>query len=490
MKPIWPKIPAGFVRAMLAGHSALGLAFAATIYLVCLTGSIAVFAHELERWERPNAPYVTSVTPEAVEQLAAQALARDPGAEHLFIDLPTSDTPRLGVYVDLEGDKDRQWAAHPDGRIAANGAAPWTDFLICLHVNLHLPQSWGGFIVGLTGVALLSSLVSGLFAHPRVFRDAFNLRVGGSKRLQEADLHNRIGVWGLPFHIIVSLTGALLGLTTIIVGFLALALFQGDMDKAYEIFLPPALVDNPAPAPLPKLAPMFETVARELPGGAIDRVFYEHPGEKGQGVMIIASRPLELSNGSTFIFDGDGKLVYKDIFQTASPGAQILQAVSVLHFGWFGGWAIKFVYALLGLGLTVVTSSGVAIWLARRRDKGRPAPRWESLWTAFVWSQPFAFAVCALGAMIWPEPPMLALWGGVTTLVVAPSMLFPAPRLSLVLRVATGLLMLAVAAGHVVMHHGAVDPLGLYVEAAIAVIAVMLLASILRTPAQGRPAAT
>ena len=27
-KPIWPKVPAGFVRSVLAGHSALGLAFA------------------------------------------------------------------------------------------------------------------------------------------------------------------------------------------------------------------------------------------------------------------------------------------------------------------------------------------------------------------------------------------------------------------------------------------------------------------------------
>ena len=34
-KPIWPKVPAGFVRSVLAGHSALGLAFAALIYLVC-----------------------------------------------------------------------------------------------------------------------------------------------------------------------------------------------------------------------------------------------------------------------------------------------------------------------------------------------------------------------------------------------------------------------------------------------------------------------
>lgn len=78
----------------------------------------------------------------------------------------------------------------------------------------------GGFVVGMTGVALPSSLISGILAHPRTFRDAFHLRLGGSPRLQEADLHNRIGVWGLPFHFIVALSGAFLGLLTIVVGVL------------------------------------------------------------------------------------------------------------------------------------------------------------------------------------------------------------------------------------------------------------------------------
>src|SRR3546814_13053298 len=81
-------------------------------------------------------------------------------------------------------------------------------------------RSRGIFLVGLIGVALLSSLVSGILAHPRIFRDAFHLRLGGSKRLQEADLHNRLGAWALPFHIFISLTGAFLGPTTIIVGVL------------------------------------------------------------------------------------------------------------------------------------------------------------------------------------------------------------------------------------------------------------------------------
>ena len=73
-KPIWPKVPAEFVRAMLAGHSALGLAFAALIYLVCFSGSVAVFTYEYGRWEQPAGPLLHEVSPEAAD--AAFAAAR------------------------------------------------------------------------------------------------------------------------------------------------------------------------------------------------------------------------------------------------------------------------------------------------------------------------------------------------------------------------------------------------------------------------------
>ena len=65
---------------------------------------------------------------------------------------------------------------------------------------------------------------------------------------------------------------------------------------------------------------------------------------------------------------------------------------------------------VLGAGLTAVTSSGVAIWLARRRDKGRPAPRWERIWIATVWSQPLAYAASLLVAVpvVVPARPRLA----------------------------------------------------------------------------------
>ena len=489
-KPIWPKIPSGFVRAVLAGHSSLGLAFAALIYLVCFSGAIAVFAEEFHRWERPAAPQLTSATPQAVQTLLAEAVAKAPGAEHVYIYPPQPAAPTLTAYVDHPTSGASEWMADAEGRIVGPADTPWTEFMTRLHINLHLPQTWGIFVVGLTGVALLSSLISGVLAHPRVFKDAFHLRWGGSKRLQEADLHNRIGVWALPFHVAISLTGALLGLTTIIVGILALAVFKGDTEKAYALFLPPHPVDDPRPAPMPDLKTALANLESAAPGAKPTIIVVEHPGERGSGVLINAARPDTLSRGDTFTFDREGRVVSASRFDESNLGQQIINVLSAIHFGWFGGMLLKFVYFVLGLGLTTVTSSGVAIWLARRRAKGRPAPRWDRVWIATVWSQPFAFAAAAFVSLFasWPA---LAVWALATLAGLASAALWPPASISRGLRLAAAALIAAVGATHLAQHRAAmVDPMAWSVDLALLATAAVLAATTLRLGAANAPAAS
>lgn len=494
-KSIWPKVPAPFVRAILAGHSALGLAFAALIFLVCFSGTVVVLLLEIERWEAPNAaPVVGPVTPEAIATVREEALAKYPGAHHIYANLPTADQPRFNVYIDaVEGEPNKEYAADQNGHLQTYGGdTPWTSFIQSLHLYLHMDFAYnvagvvqiniGYIIVGLTGVALLSSLISGILAHPRVFRDAFHLRWGGSKRLQEADMHNRIGIWGLPFHIMISLTGALLGLTALLMTVLALAAFKGDVNQAYSYFFPPAPVDDPRPAPLAPLAPMFAHVAEAAPGAELTYIIFEHPGETGQSVNIQAVRPNALNRGDTWVFNGSGELMeggYSD--SNATPGNAILQAVSTLHFGWFAGWPVKIGYILLGAGVTVVTASGVAIWLARRRDKGRPAPGWERIWSAFCWSQPPGYAVTALVALIAPTAPLVPVWLVTTALALATAAIWTPQQISWRLRLAGAALIAAVPAVHIALHGATIaDPVAWVINVIIAGCAVLLGVSLLR----------
>jgi uncharacterized iron-regulated membrane protein len=453
-KPIWPKIPAGFVRAVLAGHSALGLAFAGLIYLVCFSGTVAVFAHEFQRWEQAAGPTLTTASPAAIQKAAGAAVARFGGeVEHVYITPPVPDLPRLSILVD-GAKRDQTYLADAQGELSPHaGGAVWTEFMTGLHVTLHLPQAWGGFVVGLTGVALLSSLISGLLAHPRVFKDAFHLRWGGSKRLQEADLHNRLGVWALPFHVLLSLTGALLGLTTVIVGVLALAVFQGDVSKAYDLFLPPQPKEDARPAPMPDIAAALIATQKLSPGSYPSFIGLEHPTERGQGVLINANQPNRLVAADAFTFDGHGKLLDADRTGNTTLGAKVLGAINTLHFGWFGGLAIKIAYGLLGVALTSVTASGVAIWLARRRDKGRPAPAWERIWIASVWSQPLAYGVSAVVGLLIPSPAIvLAVWGVVTVLSLALAIAVSPRRLSVSLRLASAASLVLVVLVHAALN--------------------------------------
>jgi len=451
-KDLMSRIPAGFVRAVLRGHSSLGLAFAALIYLICLSGSIAVFAHEFQRWESAAAPQVTSVTPDAVQAAFEGAIAAGgKGVEHVYITLPTSDFPRLLLYVDAA--EDREFLADTSGKIVPGKEFAWTEFVTRLHINLHLPRTWGGFLVGLIGVALLSSLISGILAHPRIFRDAFHLRLGGSKRLQEADLHNRLGVWALPFHIIISLTGAFLGLTTIIVGVLGMAMFNGDVNKVYALFIPAPPVDDPRPAPALDLRPMYAKLPQD--GGRLTYIFTEHPTEMGGAALFNVEHPNRLAGTDSYAFRRDATIYNAKKAATNNLGEDILASAGAVHFGWFGGGLIKIVYFALGLGLTYLAASGVHIWLARRRDKGRPAPGWERAWAATVWGQPAGIAAAAVaGLAIASAPAAIAAWLVVSLIFLLAAIRLPATSLSTLGRLATGALTLAAAATHLALRGG------------------------------------
>lgn len=63
-----------------------------------------------------------------------------------------------------------------------------------------------------------------------------------------------------------------------------------------------------------------------------------------------------------------------------------------LHFGHFGGWWTKVIYLLLGLALTIISVSGINIWLAKRKYKDAI----NHVWTGFVWGAPIALILPAI----------------------------------------------------------------------------------------------
>jgi hypothetical protein len=100
--------------------------------------------------------------------------------------------------------------------------------------------------------------------------------------------------------------------------------------------------------------------------------------------------------------------------------------------------------------LCVVTSSGVTIWLTRRRDKGRPAPTWERIWTATVWGQPVALLLAAVVPLLWRSDSAASIgWAAGCASAYTVATLYRNDRaLAFTLRLVTAVLLAALAVAH------------------------------------------
>ncbi len=396
-KAATPNGQKGFVAQMLSGHSAVGLAVGALMYIICISGTLMVFHEEFQRWEQPNATEfaVGGAAPAAVARAADAGLARaGETPHHFYVALPTEGLPRMSVaYDDNHG-----WYADADGNLGEEVHHPWSEFLEGLHYYLHLPNTLGLTVVGILGAMLVGLVISGVLAHPKIFRDAFAMRLKGNKQLAEADLHNRLSVWGAPFHFIVAVTGAAIGLASVLSYIAAETYLEGDFEAFYEPVFGADPAPDETPAPLADIRAALVNLRAEAEGVVPWYVMMHDPATKGQGAIILAEHPGRLIYGENYYFDASGTITGKLGHSDGPAGQQIIASAYTVHFGSFGGLPVKLIYAVLGLAISIVSATGVNIWLIKRREKGRPAPKLELAWAATVWGTPLALGCSFIAA--------------------------------------------------------------------------------------------
>jgi hypothetical protein len=131
----------------------------------------------------------------------------------------------------------------------------------------------------------------------------------------------------------------------------------------------------------------------------------QKPGTRGQLLEVAARLPGRLIYSEIYRYSADGTYLGQQGFANGTAGRQSIYSIYRLHFGQFGSGAVKLVYLLLGLALTVVSVSGVNIWLARRGGRDRI----NALWCGTVWGLPLALAAAALLSLLFGIAPLIAL---------------------------------------------------------------------------------
>jgi uncharacterized iron-regulated membrane protein len=389
------------VKRYLRSHSWMGLAMAAMLYLVCLSGTVVVFAGYLDRWEQPDAQEFTEMDTAVLDEVYRDLVEQAPELSgDVLIMLPREGIPRASL-VSSEG----AWLLNQDGSRGADMASPWTDMLISLHDHLHLPGTWGLVVVSITGVLMTGLIVSGFLSHPSIFKDAFHFRRGASPRLQQTDLHNRLSVWAAPFHLMIALTGAYFGVALLINFIVSSAFFAGNDDAVLaEVFGgPPVLEQEVAPVSISRALTRLQEIA---PAANPFYVTIEDANSPEQYMLIGAHHTDRLIYAEQYRFDQAGEYIDNVGYTDGPVGRQALFSVFRVHFGHFGGLPVLFLYGFLGIALSVVCVSGVNIWLNKRKQRDII----NVVWPGFVWGAPVAIVASALLSLLTGMGATIGFW--------------------------------------------------------------------------------
>ncbi len=410
------------VRKGLDAHSAIGLVCCALLYLICATGTAVVLYEEWQRFEQPDAPEMTGIAPAAVQQGIENVLAAESDRDtttHLYVHMPTEALPRTTITTDTQA-----FHVDADGVIVVPEENAWAEFLLALHYRLNLPAVYGMTLVGAFGAMIVALSISGIVAHPRIFRDAFRLRARRRDDVATVDWHNRLAVWSLPFALAIALTGAMIGLFYVSGGSMAASAYGGDSEAAIAPIFGAEAEADLTPAPVADAVPALTYMAREYPDVTPYYVILHDPRTAGQHVQIVGEHERRLIFGEYYAFGPQGEFQGTAGMADGTVGQQLAASTYNLHFGNYGGLPVKIAYIVFGLALTVVVATGTFIWLNKRARQGRPAPRLAAAWWGMVYGVPVALAATFIARLaIGNTAPFVALFWGVLALTIGVALL-------------------------------------------------------------------
>lgn len=409
------KLPKQQTQALLTVHGWSGVLLGLLLYAVICTGVAAVFAREIGDWASPLAQPPSARLPEgfdgAFRGLAKQVEPRfhddillfpaAGGRWNLLFHTDEKDAAGKPVERGTEFELDPATLrplARRDGLLDeiadARTSNAVADFLVDLHVRLHLPNPWGLLLTGTLGLMMMVAAVSGLFLHRHLFKEIFTLRRRGGL-LTARDVHVVAGTWNLPFAFLLAFTGSFFSFaTTVGVPAMAMVAYNGDIEAATAALTAKKLPEDATPATPADLDTLLAD-AQQRGGGGLAFVQIEHWGRADGRASVQLAAPEGGLIGDIYLYGlKDGGFIREQPFlgHVPSLGNDLVLLMSPLHFGNFAGVWSKSVWFALGFAGAYVTLTGMLLW-TRRRGEQRAWRRMNSAVHAVGYGLPLALAL-------------------------------------------------------------------------------------------------
>ena len=363
-------------------HSWAGIVTGLLLFIVCFSGAVVVFKNEIDLWANPSlAKLPRSEHPASLDAVLTQLHTRYPGATVETIALPDAVNPSYFAFIRERGapasTRTKVALRSDTGTVVGPVDSQLGQYLRMLHVFLFFGPRW---IVGFLGAAMLVLIATGIVIHRKILAELFTQRWGRSFRVVMSDLHKSAGIWGLFFHILIAATGAWMGLAPLFEqGYKYVTTSSAPAPASAAAAKPArkaaaASGDAAEPVRMQSLDALYATAQQAVPGLEARYVSLRRWGTDTAEAGFTGNLSNHLASTARVDIHaatGVPKKVHDP--RTAGFWSLVNGLMEPLHFGDFGGLALKWLYFLLGMTPAFLSISGTLIWLDARQQRRREA---------------------------------------------------------------------------------------------------------------------
>lgn len=389
MRPAGRAAGPGVRGALVRLHRYVGLAIAAFLVFAGLTGSLLVFQKEVDAALNPDLWSIEQEGPSLRPQAIADAVeAADPRVQARWIPLEPRPGYAADVWVDWKPDASGAFAERLYDQMFVNPVSGevqgtrrygvcclerqhFVPFVWYLHSSLFVPGRAGAIFLGIVGILwTIDSFVGLYLTLPRGRRfwhgwaTSWRLKRGASPTRRTFDLHRAGGLWLWPLLILMGVSSVALTLPHEVFE-PVVTRFSPIAPEAYE-------GRPPHPAGAPRLS-FDEALARATAEARAAGVglptsgLYFAPEAQMYGVRF--GREEDAGIGQTWIYldSVDGHII-RSVPATSGTAGEIVERVQLpIHAGRILGLPTRVLAVALGLGIAMLSVTGVLIWWRKRR---------------------------------------------------------------------------------------------------------------------------
>ncbi|MEH8017234.1 PepSY domain-containing protein [Rheinheimera muenzenbergensis] len=349
---------------------------------VCITGTIAVFSHELTWLTNPasRATNPNNLPAKPVAELVAAVEQAYPTADVGTVMVFEPYLVNAVIFTDHDKPFAIAYVNQYTGEIQQiNQGITFIGFMRSLHGWLLFPwpgsYSVGYYLVSAMALVMLGALVTGLVIYKNFWRSFTQpkIRFNQGKKTVLTDLHRLAGVWSIWFLMLMSATGLWYLVQAV--------MWHADID-----------IEPHAPLVAAEQLPATQTQPPVSFADAMQIAKQRFPDFQPSYLMLPEHNRgmYSLMGGGDHIFydqysynlsinPWSGDIAHEKSPQSMTALQTVMHIADPLHYGTLGGIWTKAIWFLFGLILSGMSITGFMIWGSRTVKAARESRRSEAL---------------------------------------------------------------------------------------------------------------